>query len=113
LISIRVALDSEDRISDLHASGHEDSAFRGSAIACAGCSILLRTAYEALSGDDEVKINGKAPSTGMLSFTVRGYPEDKVGWAQGVADFLLIGLSSLEREYPSQFDIVVERNRRE
>jgi uncharacterized protein YsxB (DUF464 family) len=113
LIAIRVAIDREGRIREVSASGHEGGSKRGEAIACAGCTMILRTAFETLAGAEAVRIAGTAPEPGSLSFVVGEYGEATAEWARGIADFTLAGLVSLERDFPGQFDIVVERNRRE
>jgi uncharacterized protein YsxB (DUF464 family) len=113
LIEVQARLDSGNRITEIRASGHDDSARKGSNLVCAACSALLRAACETLERESRIKVDISAPEEGLLNFSVREYPESLGEWLRGVSDSLLIGLSSLNWEYPGSVNISVTNDRRE
>jgi len=113
MIAAKFFLDSEGRPVRFEADGHSALGKKGSNLACAAFSILARTAYEALSGLPGVEIEGSAPERGSLQFAVRHLPSEVGERAAGIADFLLAGISGLEREYPGEVGLTIERYWRE
>jgi len=85
----------------------------GRNIVCAAFTVLARSAYEALSGIEGVVMEGSAPARGKLFFAVRNLPLKAGDRAAGIADFLLAGISGLEREYPGEVGLTIERYWRE
>jgi len=47
-----------------------------------------------------------------LHFCVKRYPAGSVQYFQGIGDFLLVGLSSVEREYPGKVHVIIDGERR-
>jgi uncharacterized protein YsxB (DUF464 family) len=90
------------------AEGHAGSVPAGYNAACAAVTVLLRTAYETAAGYEGVSAKGRAPSPGYLSFDIGRFPPDAVDRLKGVGDFLVVGLSSVEREYPGLIDLHIE-----
>ncbi len=90
------------------AEGHAGTVPAGSNTVCAAVTVLLRTAYETASGYDGVRASGRAPGPGFLGFTIGRYPPEMVDRLRGVADFLVIGLSSVEREHPGRIELRIE-----
>jgi len=90
------------------AEGHAGSVPRGANAACAAVTVLLRTAYETVASYDGVTVSGRAPAPGFLSFEVGRYPPGAVDRLKGVGDFLVVGLSGVEREYPGLIDLNIE-----
>ena len=113
MIAARVVVDAEGCIARFEASGHSGGARPGEDIVCAAFTVLARTAYEALAALPGVEIAGEAPEPGQLRFAVRRVDAGSSGKAAGIADFLLTGLSSLEREYPGRVELKIERYWRE
>ena len=74
---------------------------------------LSRSAYEALCGLPGIEIEGSAPMRGSLRFVVRSVAPESGERAAGIADFLLAGISGLEREYPGEVGLTIERYWRE
>jgi uncharacterized protein YsxB (DUF464 family) len=113
VIAARVVLDAGGRILRFEASGHGGRAPAGKDIVCAAFTVLARTAYEALASLPGASVEGAATEPGSLRFSVRQLPEAVEERASGIADFLLVGLSGLEREYPGEVGITIEQHWRE
>jgi len=113
VIAANVVLDTEGRIVRFEASGHGGTAPAGRDIVCAAFTVLARTAYETLAALPGVEIAGEAPEPGVLRFAVRRVSEESGGQALGISNFLLTGISGLEREYPGQVGLKIEQYWRE
>jgi hypothetical protein len=48
----------------------------------------------------------------MLHFVVKRYPADAVQRLRGIGDYLLVGLSGIEREYPGKVHVIIDGERR-
>jgi len=113
MIAAKFFLDGEGRPVRFEADGHSALGKKGSNLVCAAFSILARSAYEALAGLPGIDIEGRAPEKGSLQFVVRHLPPEAGERAAGIADFLLAGISGLEREYPGEVGLTIERYWRE
>jgi uncharacterized protein YsxB (DUF464 family) len=111
-MEVKVSFDSDGILCRVEAKGHAGSEPAGSNPACAAATVLLRTAYETLSSTPGVQASGEAPSPGLLHFTVKHYPAGLVQRLRGIGDFLLVGLSSVEREYPGKINVIIDGERR-
>ncbi len=107
-VRVRLCFHPDGVIERAVAEGHAGTAPSGSNAACAAVTVLLRTAYETVAGYDGVTISGRAPAPGLLSFEVGRYPSGIVDRLKGVGDFLVVGLSSVKREYPGLIDLNIE-----
>ncbi|MBL8968527.1 MAG: ribosomal-processing cysteine protease Prp [Spirochaetaceae bacterium] len=113
MIAAKAVLDAEGRLVRFEAEGHAGSGPKGRDLVCAAFSVLARSAYEALAGLPGVELEGSAPDRGSLRFRVRSFGPGSEGRAAGIADFLLAGISGLEREYPGEVGLTIERYWRE
>jgi uncharacterized protein YsxB (DUF464 family) len=113
VIAAKVVLDSEGWIARFEAQGHSRTGPAGRDIVCAAFTILARTTYEALAALPGAEIEGSAPFPGELSFRVRRIGAESSERAAGITDFLLAGISGLEREYPGEVGLTIERFWRE
>jgi len=111
-MEVRVSFDSNGIVSRVEARGHAGPEPAGSNPACAAATVLLRTAYETLSSTPGVQASGVAPAPGDLHFIVKQYPAGMVQRLRGIGDFLLVGLSSVEREYPGKIHVITDGERR-
>lgn len=91
-------------------TGHSEIGQKGENLLCAAVSILVRTAFKTLASREGVVVVGSAALPGNLEFTVKAVPQEFDAWSLGVTDSLIIGLSSLEREYPGQLAIRIQTN---
>ena len=108
-VRVRLSFWPDGSLRSAQATGHAGTAPRGSNVACAAVTVLLRTAYETASGYEGVVATGRAPSPGALSFEIARPPEGFAERLRGIGDFLSTGISALEREYPGLVDLEVER----
>jgi uncharacterized protein YsxB (DUF464 family) len=109
LVQIRLVFGPGGILRSAEASGHAGNLKAGSNPACAAITVLLRTAYETFAAYPGVKVSGEAPDPGFLAFNVITFPPDTVEWIKGVGDFLLVGLSGVQREYPDLINVTIER----
>jgi uncharacterized protein YsxB (DUF464 family) len=107
-VRIRLCFHPDGVIQSAIAEGHAGTDPGGSNVACAAVTVLLRTAYETVAGYDGVTVSGRAPAPGFLSFQVGRYPPGTVDRLKGVSDFLVVGLSGVQRDYPGLIDLNIE-----
>ncbi len=108
MIAARLVLDAHCCIARFEAAGHAGHGKKGEDIVCAAFTVLARTAYEALAALPGIEMTGSAKSPGSLEFAVRRVPPEMTERAAGIADFLQIGLSGLEREFPGEIGLTIE-----
>lgn len=94
------------------ALGHAGSETAGSNPACAAVTVLLRSCFETVAQQDGLRPSGQAPSPGELEFSVGLYPPEAAERLRGITEFLLTGVSGVEREYPGKVHLIVEDERR-
>ncbi|TFG84495.1 MAG: ribosomal-processing cysteine protease Prp [Spirochaetales bacterium] len=113
VVTVHITVGADGIIRSASAVGHAGSASAGSNIACAAVTVLLRTAYETMAQYEGLEISGEAPAPGSLNFTVRRHGAGFVERLRGAGDFLLTGLSAVEREYPGLVRLIVDSERRQ
>ena len=97
MIHVLLELDEKGELLSVEASGHANSGRKGHDIVCAAVTILLRTTVQALGS---VQADVSAEQRGSLSFRVlhyAGLQSEKLRYA---AEFLWLGITSLQEEYP-------------
>ena len=104
-VRVLLAFGPEGVLASAKAEGHAGKTLPGYNVACAAVTVLLRTAYETAASYDGVVVSGQAPSPGSLSFEIGRYPPAAAERLKGVGDFLSIGLSGVEREYPGLVEL--------
>lgn len=108
-LTVRLSFWPDGALKSAKADGHAGDRRAGANLACAAATVLLRTAYETAAGYEGVTVKGGAPTPGSLSFEIGRYPSAMAERLRGVGDFLTVGLSSVDREYPGLIDVLVER----
>ena len=85
----------------LDIDGHAGFADSGSDIVCSAVSVLVRTAgrllLSQLNNDCDFDSDGK----GSFKLMVLKISDGKRDWMSGITEFLLNGLSDLEKDYPA------------
>lgn len=109
-LKVVIGLGSGGLLLSASADGHAGSSLKGENLACAAVTVLLRTAYETISAYPGVKIKGKAEKPGSLDFRISSWPEEKSERLRAVADFLVAGLSGVNREYPGLLELIIDQN---
>ncbi len=104
---IRIVLTFGDSglLETLTSQGHANRTTDLPSEACAGVSVLLRTAARLLSHTDGIDARGKAEEEGELRLTVSAVSDRRREWFTGVIDVLLLGLRDLIEEYPDSIQI--------
>lgn len=113
MIEVRAFVGADGVLRRVESSGHAETDARGKDLVCAAASAFLRTAYETLAQIEGVRIDGSAPAPGSLWFSVRDFRAEDADRLRGIGDFLLVGLSGLERERPDALRLTTERHWRE
>ncbi len=86
---------------------------RGSNLACAALSVLVRTAWESLGALPGLLVEGRAASEGGMDLVV-GPPDDSNrDLVRGITIFLMKGLEGLARDAPGGLEIQTKRIRRD
>jgi len=104
-VSIRLVFGPGGVLESAKAEGHAGTIMSGCNVACAAVTVLLKTAYEVAASYHGVVVSGRAPAPGSLSFEIGRYPPAAAERLKGVGDFLSIGLSGIEREYPGLVEL--------
>jgi uncharacterized protein YsxB (DUF464 family) len=112
MIRATAVLNAQGYLLSFTATGHAAAGDRGFDIVCAAFSVLARTAYRALEGLPGIELQGSAPEPGSLSFELLK-PATGTERAVGIADFLVVGMGDLARDYPDIVEFVLERDWRE
>ena len=97
-------------IKKCQANGHAGFSKKGSDIVCAAVTVLIRTAMQVLSHNDDVFLIADASSRGALSFSVEAKTESPETEAQlkCIGDFLRTGIKALTKEFPENVIIMEE-----
>jgi len=113
MTEVRVWLGTDGVLRRVDSSGHAGTDGAGRDLVCAAASVLLRTAYEALAQVSGTRVEGSAPEPGRLWFSLKDFRPGDADRLRGIGDFLLTGLSGLEREHPGALKLTTERHWRE
>ena len=97
MIQVLLELDEEERLLSFKASGHANCGTKGHDIVYAAVTILLRTTVQALGS---VQAETSAEHRGILTFRVLDYDENQSERLRYAAEFLQLGIASLQEEYP-------------
>ena len=108
MISVSISLDKHGIVSSLAASGHAVSGEPGYNIICAAFTVLTRTAARLFESENGIDFTGDAVTPGDMGFCINGVNPDKLNWAKGVTDFLLIGIKDLETEFPDECSLILK-----
>jgi Predicted ribosomal protein len=109
MIRAAASRDAEGRLLRFEASGHANAGDRGYDIVCAAFSALTRTAFKALDALPGTELRGQAPERGSIAFEVIK-PALDGGRAAGIADFLILGIGDLAREYPDAIVFTIKQD---
>ena len=112
MIRIVAVVDRFGRLRRLDVEGHAGIGGERGDPACAGVSVLARTAARVVAGKSGFVVDGGHGGPGSLSFAIR---RKKVGggwWLRGVTATLMTGLADLAEEFPAGVSMTVVRERK-
>lgn len=95
------------------ANGHAGFSKKGSDIVCSAVTILLRTAMQLLSQNENVALKADTLLRGNLAFRVevkKECPETEL-LLKCTADFIRCGIGSLTEEYPENVQLREDKQR--
>lgn len=110
MIDIRVRLDSLGCLREFQASGHAGAARAGEDIVCAAATVLLRTCAQLASSALGGAADARAPEPGRMRLLLGSVPPERVEWLHGITDFLLAGITGLQKEYPDRLTVKINGN---
>jgi uncharacterized protein YsxB (DUF464 family) len=111
VIKIEAVIEDDGTLRACKASGHAGAGKTGSDIVCASISVLMRTAFNSLSGRKGIVAHSGAPEKGEFWLTADYTAEGKEFlFAGGV--FLINGLSSVAQEFPQNCELNISTLRR-
>ncbi len=101
---IRISLDftRDGLLRRLEAKGHGGLGSTGSDIVCAAVTSMVRTAAQIIERMPGTEMSGGAEKPGDLRFEIERVSERRESYLQAVGDFVVLGLKSIERDYPDQ-----------
>ena len=106
MLHVRLELSKEGLLKRFDAQGHAGDDL-GKNVVCAAATVLLRTAgRECLARG--IVAGGNAARPGEMAMVLRDTGDDRGGWLRGVTDFLLRGMSDLQKEFPEKVALRVE-----
>ena len=110
MTSITLSYGKNGVIKKCQANGHADFSKKGTDIVCAAITILVRTAMQVLSHNEDVFLIADASSRGALSFSVEAKTESPETEAQlkCIGDFLRTGILALTKEFPENVILMEE-----
>lgn len=97
-------------IKKCQANGHAGFSKKGNDIVCAAVTILIRTAMQVLSHNENVLLITEPSARGFLSFTVEAKTESPETETQlkCIGDFLRTGIKALTKEFPENVILTEE-----
>ena len=97
-------------IKKCQANGHAGFSKKGSDIVCSAVTILIRTAIQVLSHNENVLLATDTSKRGNLSFEVSAKSENPKTEAQleSIGDFLRTGFLALTKEFPKNVILMEE-----
>lgn len=105
MIQVRIIRLQNGILRSCQASGHAGYASEGEDIVCAAVSSILRTVLSLLDSNKNVKLEVNTPERGKLAFSVREYSKTDSVLLTHCGDFLVAGLSLLQKEYPNNVEL--------
>ena len=102
MTSITLSYGKNGVIKKCHANGHANFSKKGTDIVCAAVTVLIRTAMQVLSHNEDVLLIADASARGNLSFSVEEAQLKCIG------DFLRTGILALTKEFPENVILTEE-----
>ncbi len=110
MITAKAVVDAGICLKRLDIDGHSEYAEAGEDIICSAVSILTRTAGRILLSHLKNNCESVSGERGSFKLTVSKIPEGKREWMKGITEFLLNGLSDLERDYSAFIKLEITIN---
>ena len=109
MITANAVVDAGICLVNLDVNGHAGYREAGVDIVCSAVSILARTIGRILLFELKNNCESTSGERGSLKLKVYKIPDGKREWMKGVTEFLLKGLSDLEKDYPAfiKFEITI------
>ena len=110
MTSITLSYGKNGVIKKCQANGHANFSKKGTDIVCAAVTVLIRTAMQVLSHNENVLLIADASSRGALSFSVEAKTENLETETQlkCIGDFLRTGILALTKEFPENVILTEE-----
>jgi uncharacterized protein len=113
MITAAAVVDARLCLVKLDVDGHAGFAESGSDIVCSAVSVLVRTAGRILLSQLQEHCEYEFDGEGSFRLIVLKTTEGKRDWMRGITEFLLNGLSDLEKDYPAfvKLEIIIDEEK--
>jgi uncharacterized protein YsxB (DUF464 family) len=110
MITATAVVDTDLCLVQLDVNGHAEYSKTGTDIVCSAVSVLTRTAGRILLSRLEEKCDFVSNGKGSFELNVLEVPYGRREWMMGITEYLLNGLSDLEKEFPAQVKLEITNN---
>lgn len=110
MITARAVIDSHSCLIDLDVNGHAGYGEKGFDIVCSAVTVLSRTAGRVLISQFNKNCMFESAGRGSFKLRLGKIGKGKREWTEGITEFLLKGLSDLEKEYPACIKLEIISN---
>jgi uncharacterized protein len=110
MITAVAVVDYSSCLVELDVSGHADFSKPGEDIVCSAVSVLTRTAGRILLSRIGECCHTASDEKGSFKLIVSKIPDGRREWMKGITEFLLNGLSDLEKDYSAFVNLEITIN---
>jgi uncharacterized protein YsxB (DUF464 family) len=110
MITAVAVVDSSSCLIRLDVTGHADFSKTGEDIVCSAVSILIRTAGRVLLSRFGKQCCVALDEKGSFKLEVLKISDGRREWMKGITEFLLNGLSDLEKDYSAFVNLEITNN---
>ena len=107
MIAVKAVLDRGECLSELDVRGHAEFNEAGRDILCSAVTILTRTAGRLFLSHLHENCDVSSVGRGSFSLKIWQISDERRDWAKGITEFLLSGLSDIERDYPAYIELEI------
>lgn len=110
MITAKAVIDNRSCLVELDVSGHAEFSKAGEDIVCSAVSVLTRTAGRILFSRLGESCSAVSNEKGSFKLKVFKIPDGRREWMKGITEFLLNGLSDLEKDYSAFVKFEITNN---
>ena len=110
MITATAVVDTDLCLVELGVNGHAEYSKSGTDIVCSAVSVLTRTAGRTLLSRLKEKCDFVSNGKGSFELKVLEIPNGRREWMKGITEYLLNGLSDLEKDYPALVKLEITNN---
>jgi len=101
MITAVAVVDASSCLIDLDVNGHAEFSHSGEDLVCSAVTVLVRTAGRVILSRFGENCAYASDGKGSFRLKVSKIPDGRREWMIGITEYLLNGLSDLEKDYPA------------